>query len=163
MESQIVIRKLEQSDLGIINDFIINNEWPYHSTAITEAKPLVYFSNDAMTLLAEKDKELLGYIRVEEFIDGDSPLFDIRISEKARGKGLGETLVKQAETVVFSELPNTVRFEGTTRIDNLPMIRLFEKLSWVKEAHYRMGWRLSNNNFCDALGYSILREEWERR
>jgi RimJ/RimL family protein N-acetyltransferase len=163
MELLFQIRPFEIGDLNNINEFVVNNDWHFHNFKITEPKTLEYFLKDVKTLIATNETGLLGYVRIEEFIDGDSPLFDIRIKPDERGKGLGEALMKYAETTVFTELPHTVRFEGTTRVDNAPMISLFEKLNWTKESHYRMGWRLGDYEFCDALGYSILREEWERR
>lgn len=162
MNNEISIREFSTTDLNALGDFITSGTWPFHSNQLTLPLTTDYFCKESKTLVAGRDAELLGYIRITEFIDGDSPLFDLRVALKARGQGIGTALVTTATTTVFSELTHTVRFEATTRIDNLPMIDLLEKLGWTKEAHYRKAWRLPNHQFCEALGYAILREEWEK-
>ena len=162
MEPTVTIRQFDESDLDALNGLIMTNDWPFHNNKITEPKTIEYFTDSTKTLLAVRQNETLGYVRIEEFIDGDSPLFDIRIKATERGNGLGIALIKAAETAVFTELPHTVRFEGTTRIDNLPMLSLFEKMAWCRESHYRKGWKLAEGEYIDAIGFSILRDEWER-
>lgn len=161
MNDAVAIRTFRPSDLQVINVFIEQHKWPYHREGSQKNFSLDQLTKETKTILAFEREVLVGYIRITDFVDGETPLFDVRIAEQCRGKGVGTKLVKEATNTVFKELPHTIRFEATTRIDNEAMKNVLKYLGWTQEAHYRKGWQTSDTEYMDALGYAILREEWE--
>lgn len=93
---------------------------------------------------------------------GDStPLFDLRVRAAFRGLGLGTAAVRWLTGYLFAEFPDTERIEGTARRDNRAMRRTFIRCGYVKEAHYRRSWAGRDGTLHDAIGYAILRSDWE--
>ena len=107
---------------------------------------------------------LVGVIRLFDLGSGpdddETPLFDIKIKEEFRGKGIGKQALGWLTDFVFSNYLNKTRFEATTRIDNIAMRRVFENCGFVKEAHYRQAWPDAEGNRYDCTGYAILRSDW---
>lgn len=62
---------------------------------------------------------------------------------------------------LFTEFPGIRRIEGTTRQDNHAMRRTFRRCGYVKEAHYRQAWPAPGGRVYDAVGYAILRSDWQ--
>ena len=154
-----IIHRYQAKDYNTVCDFLNSELWPFHSKIMNGE---IGEQADSRIFLAVTADEVIGYIKITDFVDGDTPLFDVRVSETQRGKGLGAVLIKVATDAVFTELKQTIRFEAVTRIDNLPMQNLFKTLGWTQESHYRKGWRNSDGSYLDSLGFSILREEWEQ-
>lgn len=102
----------------------------------------------------------IGFFRLEDISDG-SPLFDLRLSEAYRGRGLGTQILHAAADHVFRSMPAVRRFEGNTRRDNIAMRKTFVRAGWVKEAHYREGWPVEGGAPIDSVAYAILRRDWE--
>lgn len=94
-------------------------------------------------------------------LEDDTPLVDLRLAEACRGSGLGVPALRALTDELFTMLPEVRRFEGTTRIDNLAMRRTFDRAGWTQEAHYREAWPIEEGEPMDAVGYAILRREWE--
>lgn len=107
---------------------------------------------------------LVGVIRLFDLGSGpdddETPLFDIKIKEEFRGKGIGKQALGWLTDFVFSNYLNKTRFEATTRIDNIAMRRVFENCGFVKEAQYRQAWPDAEGNRYDCTGYAILRSDW---
>ena len=62
---------------------------------------------------------------------------------------------------MFAGFPGIRRIEGTTRQDNWAMRRAFRTCGYVKEAHYRQAWPGRDGRIYDAVGYAILRSDWQ--
>jgi RimJ/RimL family protein N-acetyltransferase len=144
-----------------LRQFLTAEEWPFHVVSHPDPRDLqrqldngVYDAAFWITDGAEK----IGLIRLMDLED-DTPLFDLRISRSARGKGTGTAAVQWLTTHVFTNYA-TNRIEGTTREDNHAMRRVFTKAGYVKEAHYRQAWPNAGHPY-DAIGYAILRHDWE--
>lgn len=101
----------------------------------------------------------VGFLRFEDLTD-DAPLFDLRLDEAFRGRGLGVPVLRQATEHVFATMPAVHRFEGQTREDNIAMRRTFLRCGWVKEAHYREGWPVDGGEPVASVAYGILRRDW---
>lgn len=69
---------------------------------------------DNEVLAARVQGELIGFVVVED-LESIAPLFDIRLANEARGKGLGTETVRELVRYLFREHPNIVRIEGQTR------------------------------------------------
>jgi len=61
---------------------------------------------------------------LDEIEDGGDPLFDLRLAESFRGRGLGVPVLRELTAMVFNRFPTVARFEGQTREDNVAMRKL---------------------------------------
>ncbi|MBZ0201806.1 MAG: GNAT family N-acetyltransferase [Ignavibacteria bacterium] len=151
---------------------LTSSRWPYHSTPnITMEKVIEqlqngYFTGEGRrTFIIYAEGTATGVIRLFDLGSGpeddETPLFDIKIIEEKRGRGVGKTSLRLLTDFVFNEYPNKNRFEATTRVDNTAMRKVFEACGFVKEAHYRQAWPDEHGNKYDCTGYSILRGDWQ--
>lgn len=155
-------------------DFLSGEEWPFHSRARVTRDDVAamiekgrFDGDDQRTFwIVDAAGHRYGLIRLFDLEDaaaGDGyPLFDLRVSSKSRGRGVGEQAVRWLTRHLFESFPALHRIEGTTRADNAPMRRLFRKCGYVKEGHYRRAWHAMDGSLHDATHYAILREDWER-
>lgn len=166
------IRKLKSSDKDKVFSILSQNDWAYHAgTKITRARFEKQFDGDyynrkgVVTFIIEKAETVIGLVRIfdlgaDEKSD-ETPLFDIRIEEQNRQKGIGTEVVNQMIDYIFKTYPNKIRIEATTRIDNKGMRNVLEKCHFAKEAHYRNAWNGQEGKKYAAIGYGILRSDWE--
>ena len=101
----------------------------------------------------------IGLVRLEDLRD-DTPMFDLRLAGRFRGRGLGIEVLEAIAAHIFSNTP-AIRLEGQTREDNHAMRSVFDRAGWTKEAHYRRSWPVAGGDPLDSVGYAVLREEWE--
>jgi len=102
---------------------------------------------------------IVGLVRVFDL--GDStPVFDVRIGEAHRGRGIGTEALRRLADYVFTEFPDKERLEGHTRADNYAMRKAFYKAGFVKEAVHRRSWPSADGTMHDSIGYSIIRPDW---
>lgn len=172
----INITEFEIQEKEILVEFLSSGCWQFHSTPQIPKEKLLkqfesgYFTGSGQrTFLIKKsvDNLLIGVIRLfdlgESTDDDETPLFDIKIKEEFRGNGTGKKAVSWLTDFVFTNYPNKLRFEATTRIDNIAMRRVLEHCGFVKEAHYRLAWPDKEGNRYDCAGYGILRRDWEKK
>lgn len=146
--------------------FLLASRWPFHGYAeLSRERVLASLekgfytgSNHQSFWILGPQQEKWGMIRLFDLDDiGDGyPLFDLRIAETQRGKGLGKLAVRWLTTYLFASWPELDRIQGTTRSDNLGMRKVFRQCGYAKEGHYRKSW-----DGFDAIHYGILREDWQ--
>jgi len=102
----------------------------------------------------------IGIVRLEDLED-PTPLFDLRLDTRFRGKGHGTSALQATTRHVFTTLSGVTRFEGQTREDNIAMRKVFLRCGWLKEAHYRESWPIEGAAPVASVGYAILRRDWE--
>lgn len=149
-------------------DFLTSHRFPFHMSPTPTREQAqgwiddgAFRDDDNDTYWVEHETEgRLGFLRLEEITDG-APLFDLRLAEAARGRGLGAHALRAATELVFTTMPEVHRFEGQTREDNLAMRRTFVRCGFVKEAHYREGWPVEGGTPLASVAYAILRRDWE--
>jgi RimJ/RimL family protein N-acetyltransferase len=164
-----MIRLYEPSDLEDIKSLLTSNSWDYHSSVINAAtltdKDNSYFTSDTNRTLVytNSDNVLKGYIRFFDIEDSDtdSPLFDIRVDQSARGSGVGSQLLREGVRYIFNTFLQIRRIEGTTRADNIAMQKVFEHVGFKHEATYRKSWRTLDGEHMDTFGYGLLKEEFK--
>jgi len=78
------------------------------------------------------------------------------------GRGLGREALGLWCDYQFRSDPSLPRLDLRTWAGNERMMRLAERLGFTLEARHRDA-RVVDGVRCDALGYGILRAEWERR
>lgn len=80
-------------------------------------------------------------------------------NEQYWGMGLGYEALKLWIDELFEFYPELVRLGLTTWSGNVRMMKLAEKLGFVKEAVYRKA-RIVEGAYYDSVSYGILKEEW---
>lgn len=78
------------------------------------------------------------------------------------GKGIGFEALGLWSQYLFDHLPQIVRLDLRTWSGNTGMMRLAEKLGYVREATFRQA-RIVDGVYYDSVGYGVLRGEWQRR
>lgn len=149
-------------------DFMSSNEFPFHmmprptkeSTAERIEKGSYDDEDHEPYWVVDSDEGRIGVCILEDLTE-DSPLFDVRLGEKYRGAGYGQQAVKAITDHVFTTMDKVNRFEGQTREDNIAMRKLFLRLNFLKEAHYREGWPVEGSEPKASVAYAILRKDWE--
>lgn len=150
--------------------FLTNQAWPFHvnerlsrDQVLEMLKDGVFDGSNNRTfwILDECEKEI-GFIRLFDLDDVDDgyPLFDLRISNSHRGRGLGGSAVRWLTRYLFETYPQLDRIVGTTRADNFAMRKIFRSNTYVKEGHDRKGWSAAHGERYDTVKYGILREDW---
>ena len=76
------------------------------------------------------------------------------------GQGLGFEALGLWCDYLFQAMPYLMRLDLRTWSGNYAMIQLAKKVGFQEEARFRMA-RIVNGEYFDAIGYGILREEWQ--
>ncbi|KOU83136.1 GCN5 family acetyltransferase [Streptomyces sp. XY58] len=146
--------------------FLTADTWPFHGTAVVDADQARQWvadgrfdGDDTRTFWIGDGDDTLGLVRLMDLGDG-TPVFDLRIRTRYRGRGVGGHALTWLTAYLFAEFPRILRIEGTTRQDNAAMRRTFRRCGYVKEAHYRDGWPGTDGTVHDAVGYAVLRRDW---
>lgn len=155
------------SDREALMSFMTANEFPFHMRPRPSASQVASsiedgsFDDEDTTTYWIEHSELgrIGTLALEDLTD-TTPLFDLRLDSKFRGRGLGTGVLRAATDHVFKTM-DVNRFEGQTREDNVAMRAVFLKSGWVKEAHYREGWPVDGGTPVASVAYAILRRDWE--
>ena len=116
-------------------------------------------------IIANKDTdEIIGqlnwYWKSEETLWMEVGI--VIFNENYWGKGIGYKALMMWIDYIFNQKPQLVRLGLSTWSGNLRMMRLAEKLGFLKEAVYRKA-RIVNNEYYDSISYGILKEEWEKQ
>ena len=158
------------SDVEAIVAFLSSNLLPFHgrsSWSEEDARAWVlaghYWSDHSVGYWVLMDGARIGIAvleNIEDIAGGGAPLFDLRLGEQHRGRGLGEPVLRALTTSVFEQYPTLRRFEGQTREDNIAMRKVFVRSGWVKEAHYRQGWPVEGFEPKGSIAYGVLRSDW---
>lgn len=156
------------ADRDALVEFFSSQSFPFHVAAdawstgtVMERIAVGYFLNadNAAFWLDHDEFGRVGYVRLEDLRD-DTPMFDLRLSEQHRGKGLGVDALNAIAGHVFSTT-RALRIEGQTREDNHAMRVVFERAGWTQEAHYRHAWPAADGVRLASVACAILREEWQ--
>ena len=155
-------------DVDDLIDFFTTEEFPFHAgpsgwseETVRERIANGYFVDEENETFWIVHSELgkIGLVRLEDLRD-ETPMFDLRLAGRFRGRGLGIEVLEAIAAHIFSNTP-AIRLEGQTREDNHAMRSVFDRAGWTKEAHYRRSWPVAGGDPLDSVGYAVLREEWE--
>lgn len=156
------------ADADDLIGFLTSNHFPFHVQSSPQAADIRtkiengrFWNEDTQGYWVMKDEHRIGMAALEDLQEDDSPLFDLRLDEAQRGKGVGVDVLRALCNLVFESMPNTLRFEGQTREVNIAMRRTFLHAGFLKEAHYRLGWPTNDGGRVASIAYSILRQDWE--
>jgi RimJ/RimL family protein N-acetyltransferase len=163
------IRLFILEDLQSLQNLLVSNTWEFFLDTTIDKETAEkyrdekYFDNQTTKTLVylDDDGTIQGYIRFYDIENGETPGFVVGVDEKCRGKGIGKALIHAGLKYIFVHF-NTRRIEASTRVDNIPMQKLFEASGFTHEATYRKAWEnWQTGEYVDSLGYAILREEFE--
>jgi RimJ/RimL family protein N-acetyltransferase len=149
-------------------EFLVSNEWPYHSRlnlSREQAAKVSLGGDDTISFWVKAGGETIGLIRVFDLDDLDvgSPLLDIRIAGAHRGRGVGTAAVSWVLDHLFTTYRELHRIEATTRHDNVPMHRVFDRCGFRLEGQMIEAWTNADGSRADTWTYAILRREWSAR
>lgn len=160
----ISYERFGMNDGSDLIDLLTSEEWPFHADADPDKlRQRVaggrYADDTALTFWVLVDGNRAGFIQLFD-LDDDTPMFDIRLQEDMRGRGIGTEVIAWVIEYVFREFPRVNRLEATTRDDNIGMRKVLLGNGFAKEAHYRQSWP-GLERLHDSIGYAILRTDWE--
>ncbi|MEE8105984.1 MAG: GNAT family protein [Planctomycetota bacterium] len=148
-------------------EWLMSDTWPFHGRAIpdrTRIEAMVdggaFWGDEAEAFWIHAEQHREGVVRLFD-LDDPSPLFDLRLKTASRGRGIGTAAVRWLTSYLFESRTHLRRVAGYTRIDNIGMRRVFERCGYVKEAHHREEWSDADGRLFDAVGYGVLRSDWE--
>jgi RimJ/RimL family protein N-acetyltransferase len=153
------------SDAPAVAAFLTSSEWPFHGTAkLTsgQAASVAIADDDTASFWIRRASRAIGLIRLLDLSDvaEGSPLFDLRLADTQRGRGIGPIAVRWLTSHLFAEHPELMRIEATTRHDNTAMQRVLDRCGYRQEGRLVEAWVSANGSRFDTLIYAILRREW---
>lgn len=157
-----------QTESEALISFMTSNSWPFHVNPAPSRADILEAIEEGAYLssmnesywIDHEEFGRIGFLRLEDLED-DTPLLDLRLAERFRGKGLAKEILARVTAWVFEKLPHIVRFEGQTRDDNIAMRKTFTSVGWVKEAYYRHGWPVPGWEPRASVAYAVLRSDLE--
>ncbi|ERI93704.1 acetyltransferase, GNAT family [Clostridiales bacterium oral taxon 876 str. F0540] len=163
-----LIFKEFKDEIDNLVEFLTTNTWEFFGTPNPSPERIrANYENQLYTGEGYKtfwiildDNIKVGILWLYDLDDGD-PLFDIRISKKYIGMGIGTTAVNWLVSYVFNNYPGIKRIEANTRQDNYAMRCVFNKCGFAKESHHRKAWVGQDGIPYDSIGYGITREDWK--
>jgi RimJ/RimL family protein N-acetyltransferase len=137
--------------------------WPLHGPA-APADPArfaqAWAGEGAASWWIEVNGERVGTARLSDLHD-PTALLDLRLDAPWRGRGLGRASAAWLTRAAFLGWPALRRVAAYTRDDNAPMIAALRACGFHPEARHRAAWPDHNGHWRDALGFGILRADWE--
>lgn len=147
--------------------FLSGQVWPFHGqhrrSAQQVRQDLAAHRFDGLghrAFWVVEEGERVGLAVVDDLND-PTVMFDLRLDQRHRGRGIGTRALAALAARVFETWPHVERIEAVTRVDNLAMRRVLVHCGFVKEAHYRAGWPVPGGAPMAAVGYALLRRDHE--
>ncbi|SEE84238.1 Protein N-acetyltransferase, RimJ/RimL family [Arthrobacter alpinus] len=164
----ISFEPMTPADADEVMAFLSSNRFPFHVQAAPETPNVRqgiengrFWNADTQGYWVLSEGIRIGLASLEDLQDAGSPLFDLRLGEAHRGKGIGVEVLRALCNLVFTTMPEVRRFEGQTREDNIAMRKTFIRAGFLKEAHYRLAWPNNDGGYVASIAYAILRQDWE--
>lgn len=158
------IRKFNSENGELIN-LLCSNLWPFHTnakvdpTSIKSAIEKGYYSEGRETFWIIENEQKVGILIIDD-IEDTIPLFDLRLTNEARGKGIGQKSLSWLKDYLYGK-KGKIRIEGYTRADNLAMRKCFTKAGFVKEGYLRNAWENEDGSISDTVLYASIYDDWK--
>lgn len=153
------------SEIEELVELLCSNVWPYHANArlerqsIRNAAEKGYYCDGRETFWIISEQQKVGILVIDD-IDDSIPLFDIRLIENVRGKGIGVKVLQWLQGYLFGELEK-IRIEAYTRADNIAMQKCFIKGNFVKEGYLRNAWENEDGTILDSMLFAAIYDDWK--
>jgi RimJ/RimL family protein N-acetyltransferase len=146
-----------------LTTFLSTNDFPFHVMPRRSREQVQSDINSgrytgSLVLELWAEGQCIGFAAFDD-IEDDGAMLDLRIASQWRQCGIGTLALPLSCSYVFEHHANR-RIEGVTREDNTGMRKVFRRSGFVLESVYRSGWTAEEPNLA-ALGYSLLRSDWE--
>lgn len=157
-------------DPGVESDtlveFLCTNRWPFHvNPAPSEELVRAWIASgrfgntpDVRGFWGRIGNDTVAFVALQDLED-PTPVFDLRIAEAWRRRGIGRFALRFIATWVFDDADKR-RVEAHTRADNHSMRGLLRAEGWVQEAHHREAWPGAAGGWHDATTYCLLRRDY---
>lgn len=160
-------RQLHDGDVETVVDVLCTEGWPFHAgppptpedVRARVAGGWLSGPDHETHALLEDDDRVVGVVRLLD-LDDDTAEFDLRLRAGDRGRGLGTAAVRWLTAHVFTTRA-CHRVEAMTREDNAAMRAVLLRCGWVQEARHREAWPTCDGRRLDAVGYAVLRPDWD--
>ena len=155
-----------QNELDDLLALMTENRWDYHGNVCPSREQVSrkfhdgWYEKGKETFWIHHREDKIGLLILLD-INDPIPLFDIRLAEKFRGKGIGKKAVQWLTQYVFNLPDHKMRLEAHTRVDNLAMRKTLYKSGFVKEGYFRCSWNNEDGSISDSICFSMIREDWE--
>ena len=115
-----------------------------------------------LVIIEKESGEIIGDVGVH-FIgeDGFQCELGCTVSKKQQGKGFATEAMKITIDYLFNSL-NKHRIIGSVDPENVSSIRLLERLSFRKEAHFKESLWV-DEKWVDDVIYGLLKKEWDAK
>lgn len=160
---EVVLSLVTRADADTVADFLTSSDWPFHAggrqthSQVLDRVRAGYFDADGTeTFLVGDAREPVALIRIFDLHD-DTAMFDVRVAEGERSRGVGTRVLAWATSHVFSTYASVSRVEATTRHDIAARRQVLRRCGYVKESQYRASWPDAHGDLVDAVGYAVLR------
>ena len=153
--------QVKRADADALVHFLTAEEWPFHAKPKLDPDDvrarLASGAYDDAFWMVDGTTEI-GLVRLFDLDEG-TPLFDLRLSSEARGRGAGTAAVRWLTEHVFTN-HDTNRIEGTTRRTTTPCGASSPSAATSRRPTTATPGRRSDR-LHDSVGYAILRRDWE--
>lgn len=144
--------------------FLCDDEWPFHGRPRLTAGDVVaidFASDDVASFWIVDHDDNVGLVRLLDLNDiGEgTPLFDLRIASRHRGRGYGAQATTWIVDHLFTKYPELHRIEADTRHDNAVMQGVLSNAGFTLEGRLRESWCSSDGRRFDTLIYGLLRTD----
>ena len=122
--------------------------------------PVVFNTPDTwfqLTVILAETNEIIGDIGVH-FVGEEQCELGCTLSKNVHNKGYASEALRAIINVLFAKL-NKHRITASIDPRNSASLKLFERLNFRKEAHFKQSIFL-NGEWVDDVIYACLREEW---
>lgn len=154
-------------EIDTLIEFLTSDTWSFYGNPNPDPERIrsryenqFYTGGNCKTFWIIVDDINAGILRIYDLEDGD-PLFDIMISTRFKGMGIGTAATSWLVDYIFTSYPDKRRIEANTRQDNYAMRCVFHKCGFVKESHHRNAWVGQDGIPYDSTGYGMTRDDWE--
>lgn len=155
----VTVRKYTKTDLPSMID--IWNEVVFTGKAFPQTKPLdmtagtAFFAEQSFSAVAERDGQILGiYILHPNNIGrcGHISNSSYAVKSEARGKGIGEALVRHSLTTAKELGFRLLQFNAVVK-SNHNAIKLYKKLGFVELGIIPGGFRMDDGTYEDIIPF----------
>jgi len=112
----VVFKKL-LDEVDELVDFITSNEWPFHAGEKSTKEQIINFFKNGWygdgreTFWIEKNQAKVGLIIIHDIQD-TIPLFDLRIRNNERGRGIGTQILLWLQDYIFKLQNKKIRIKA---------------------------------------------------